>query len=102
MIDISTLIPTLLKRLKALPEGHYLDVRSYKRDRYLYIIKLEQKLYRIVESGFEQNEFEVDESGLKKNLKVLVKREFPRSNKIRVYSMGSYDAGKAEIKRHRI
>lgn len=102
MIDMATLIPTLLKRLRALPVGDYLDVCSYKRDRYLHLIKVDHDSFRIVETGFEQSDFVVDGAGLKKSLKVLVKREFPRSNKIRLYSMGQYEPGKAQTRRQRI
>ncbi len=55
-------IPALVKCLKTLPEGHYLDLRSYKRDRYLLLIKLAEGNFRIIESGFEASDFEVDES----------------------------------------
>lgn len=102
MLDISTLVPTLLKRMKKLPVGEYLDVRSYKRDRYLLIIKTAEGKYRIVERGFEQNEYELCESDLKKTLKTLVKREFPRSNKIRVYAMGPFEVETVEPQRKRI
>jgi len=102
MLDKSTLIPNLLKRLQKLPVGDYIDVRSYKRDRSLLIIKLPGGYFRIVENGFEQHEFELDESALKKTLKTLVKREFPRSNKIRLYAMGVYKGGSAGVKRKKI
>ncbi|WXG57854.1 MAG: hypothetical protein ROD09_04335 [Candidatus Sedimenticola sp. (ex Thyasira tokunagai)] len=102
VIDANVLIPTLLKRIKTLPVGHYLDIRSYKRDRYLYLIKLDQDRFRIVEAGFEQNDFEVDEPRLKKSLKVLVKREFPRTNKIRLYVMGCYETAERSVRRKTI
>ena len=93
MIDKTNIIPTLLRRLDKLTVGHCLDVRSYKRDRGLLIIKTAPASYRIIEDGFEKRQLEVAEEGLKKTLKGLVKREFPRSNRLRVYDLGRHDEG---------
>ena len=102
MLDIATLVPNLIKRAKKLPVGQYLDVRSYKCDRYLLIIKLTEDLFKVVEHGFEEAEIEVDAASLKRTLKTLTKREFPRSNKIRVYTLGAYEKEKASLQRIQI
>ena len=93
MIDKTNIIPTLLRRLDKLSVGHCLDVRSYKRDRGLLIVKAAPTHYRIIEDGFEARRLEVAEEDLKKTLKTLVKREFPRSNRLRVYDLGAQDEG---------
>lgn len=93
MIEKRNLIPTLLRRLQSLPDGHCLDVRSYKRDRGFLLIRLDGATTRVVEDGFEKQRIDVAAADLKKTLKDLVKREFPRSNKLRVYDLGEYDAG---------
>ena len=89
MIDISAVIPTVLLKLKKLPVGHFLDLQTYKKDRSVTIVKRDDNNFLIIENGFNQEEFDVDAVKLKKTLKVLLKKEFPRSNKVRLYS-GEY------------
>lgn len=95
MIEKRNLIPTLERRLQALPVGHCLDVRSYKRDRGFLLVKAADAV-RVIEDGFEKHDFEVARDRLRKVLKTVVKREFPRSNKLRVYDLGEYEAGSSE------
>jgi hypothetical protein len=87
MIDIASAIPTILTRTRKMSVGQGLDLRTYKRDRSVVIKKIETNTFEIQENGFEKNKFESDQKGLKKLLKTLLKREFPRSNKIRVYDI---------------
>ena len=94
MIDKSSVIRTVLERLNKLPVGHYLDLRTYKRNRSVMIIKRAGDLL-VREDGFFKEEFVVDDSKLKGLLKTLLKKEFPRSNKVRLYSMGKYDPDEA-------
>ena len=91
MIDKTAVIRTVLERLNKLPVGHYLDLRTYKRDRSVIIVKLEDDNFLVVENGFYQERFEVGSRSLKGLLRTLLKKEFPRSNKVRLYSMGEYD-----------
>ncbi|QJB55385.1 hypothetical protein [Pseudodesulfovibrio sp. zrk46] len=93
MIDIAGAIPTITSKLKKLPVGKGLDLRTYKRDRSVVILRTAEDGYMVAENGFEKNQFESNFKGLKKLLKTLLKREFPRSNKIRVYET---TAGKEE------
>ncbi len=96
MIDKNNIIPALLERLHNLPQGHYLDVRTYKRNRSLLLVKKEDDDFLVIENGFVRERYEeVPAKKLKKLLKTLVKREFPRSTKIRVYNMGEFDEEKA-------
>ncbi len=87
MLDISAVIPTVKKKLKSLPTGHGLDLRTYKRDRSVRIIKLDEESLRVSQDGFEQNEFTIPAAELGKTLKSLLKKEFPRSNKVRLYTI---------------
>ena len=102
MIDKSSVIKTVLERVTKLSNGHYLDLRTYKRNRSVLIVKREHDLL-VIEDGFFKEDFVIDVSKLKNLLKVLIKREFPRSNKIRLYTMGQYDPDvAAEVKRKKI
>ena len=91
MLDKSALIPALQARIKKLPVGHAIDLRTYKRDRSLVIVRLPDERLRIIEDGFEKNEFQIETQALPKLLKVLLKKEFPRSNKVRLYQLGEYE-----------
>ena len=56
-----------------------------------------------MENGFVREEFVIDEKRLKGLLKNLLKKEFPRSNKIRPYALGEYSPGvEATVGRRRI
>ncbi len=103
MIDKSSAIPVLLERLENLPKGHYLDVRTYKRNRFLLLVKSDENDFLIIENGYFQERFEhVPGKKLKKLLKTLLKKEFPRSTKIRVYNMGLFEEGSAELMERKI
>ncbi len=87
MIDIAGAIPTITTKLKKLPIGRGLDLRTYKRDRSVIILRMAEDVYEIRENGFETNLFKTNLKEMKKVLKALLKKEFPRSNKIRVYEI---------------
>ncbi|WFS61974.1 hypothetical protein LF599_15080 [Pseudodesulfovibrio thermohalotolerans] len=91
MLDKATLLPDLLRRLDKLPQGHALDLRTYKRNRSVLIRRIGADAFDVTEDGFQKERFQVPFSGLKKLLKVLFKREFPRSTKIRLYALGAAD-----------
>lgn len=97
MISKSNIMPAVLERLQSLPVGHYLDVRTYKRNRYLFFVKKDEDSFLIIENGFYQDRFEnVPFKKIKKIFKTLLKKEFPRSTKIRVYNMGEFDEETAD------
>ena len=91
MIDKTNIIETVLQKMKGLAVGHHLDLRTYKRDRSVVIVKGKDDSYLVVEDGFYKEKYEVKHGKLKRLLKSLLKKEFPRSNKIRLYVMGAYD-----------
>lgn len=103
MIDKANIIPAVLERLKSLPPGHYLDVRTYKRNRYVLFIRNGEDDFLVIENGFFQQRFEnVSLKKIKKLFKTLLKKEFPRSTKIRVYNMGRYHPDRAEELKRKI
>ncbi len=91
MIDKSVVVEALLERLDKLEVGHCLDVRTYKRNRSVVLIKTGESDYHIIEDGFCREEFTVDSRRLKRTIKELLKKEFPRSRKVRVYALGPCD-----------
>ena len=99
MIEKEKAIETVCERIEKLPLGHYLDIRSYKRNRSVIIAKMEKELL-VIEDGYVKTRFLIKPEKLKKVLKTLLKREFPRSRKIRLYVMGRFSEEEAlNIKR---
>ncbi|WP_415719651.1 hypothetical protein [Maridesulfovibrio sp.] len=91
MIDKASALETVLLKLKKVPVGLGLDMRTYKRDRSVLILRTGEDTYVVIEDGFEQARFDENSKSLKKVLKRLLKKEFPRSNKIRVYEVDGKD-----------
>ncbi|MFW6324868.1 MAG: hypothetical protein ACOC0U_07375 [Desulfovibrionales bacterium] len=94
MIDKSSALKTIRHKAADLEIGHAIDLRTYKRNRSVVIIRRGPDTFQLEERGYEANTFEVSSKGLVKILKILLKREFPRSNKIRLYQLGRYEEGK--------
>lgn len=85
MINKENFISDILKRIQKLEVGKQLEIYTFKKDRKIIIEKLET-YYNIYEDGFEKQYFQnLELQDIKKLLKTLERREFPRSNKIRVY-----------------
>ncbi|MGX9364941.1 hypothetical protein ACTVJH_02740 [Desulfoplanes sp. PS50] len=85
MVNKTTLIDTLEKKIKKIAVGTCLDVRSYKRNRKILVIKSAEDELQIIEKGFDSGEYIVPVAEFKRVMKKLVKREFPRSTQIRIY-----------------
>lgn len=97
MISKTNIIPAIMERLESLPVGHYLDVRTYKRNRFVLFVKKSQDTYLVIENGYFNEQFDnVPAKKLKKLFKTLLKKEFPRSTKVRVYNMGEYSQEEAQ------
>ena len=90
MIDKEKIVDTVAERLKNLPVDHYLNLRTYKRNRSVIIVKQSENNLLIIEDGFFQERFQINAEKLKKLLTTLLRREFPRSHKIRLYVMGKF------------
>ncbi|MBF0621082.1 MAG: hypothetical protein HQL54_04070 [Magnetococcales bacterium] len=89
MIEKSNVISTVKKRLKKLNPGQGVDLRTYKRDRSVVILKQEDGILEVIQNGYENETFNIPETKLAKLLQKLLKIEFPRSNKVRIYRLES-------------
>ena len=96
MIDKATALESVLRKLKKLPVGHCIDLRTYKRNRSLLIIHIKNGDFVVHEDGYETLTHEAGLKSMRKLLKTLFKREFPRSNKIRMYELGEFDESMRE------
>lgn len=92
MIDKATALETVLRKLDKLPEGHAVDLRTYKRNRSVTIARTGPDTFDVQERGYHEELFQADRAKMKKLLKTLFKREFPRSTKIRLYDLGESGA----------
>ncbi|WP_172806657.1 hypothetical protein [Endozoicomonas arenosclerae] len=77
--------------LPSLVLGECLDIRSYKRNRTIVICREDVTHYLLIENGFVQQDMKGSEAFILKALKKVVKKEFPRSNKLRIYREGVTD-----------
>ena len=91
MLDVSALIPAVLAKLDKLPSGHALDLRTYKRNRSVIILKEDEDSFLFLENGFYRDRLVVSGDKVKKTLQKMLKKEFPRSRKVRVYDLGPWD-----------
>ena len=96
MIDKDKIIGTVVEKLKKLPVEHYLDLRTYKRNRSLVIVKKSEDDFLIIEDGYFHERYHLRLDKLKKTLKTLLKKEFQRSHKIRLYVMGKFHEEKVK------
>jgi hypothetical protein len=99
MIDKTQIIETVIKSLKNLPIEHYLDLRTYKRNRSVIIVKMTDDDLLVIEDGFFKERFRINSDKLKKLLTTLLKKEFPRSHKIRLYVMGKFTEDEAPTRK---
>ncbi len=97
MLEVTALIPAVLAKLDKLPKGHAIDLRTYKRNRSVIIRKEDEESFYFVENGFYQDQFTVPKDKVKKTLKKMLKKEFPRSRKVRVYDLGVWDEKTDEV-----
>ncbi len=92
MNDKNTIIPSVMERLAKLQKGQCLDMRTYKRNRSVAIICMGEDCFNVIERGFHEETWEdMSAEKIKKLMKTLLKREFPRSNKIRLYTLDSFE-----------
>ena len=102
MIDKAKIIKSVTERLEELPLGHYLDLRTYKRNRSVIIVKEGKEEVLVIENGYFQERFGLKKEKLKKLLKTILRKEFPRSNKIRLYIMGEFKEDKVQDVKRKI
>ena len=70
--------------MRKMETGDSLELLTWKKDRSLLLVKQSGEKVVVVERGFVEEEYQVEFNKLKKLLKSLLKREFPRSHKIRI------------------
>ena len=97
LINIDTVFNrTITNLLKLAPEAG-IEILSYKRNRGISVFRLSEGEFRVIEHGYLEQELRLGPKELGKALKTIIKREFPRSRKVRVYNL----AGAENLNRQR-
>lgn len=85
MIAAASLQSELSVRLKKMTAGEVLSVRTWKNDRGFAITCLGDDCFRLSEDGFQNQTLEaLSRQNVLKTAKTIARREFPRSNKLRL------------------
>lgn len=89
LINIQSAIKRVQQIIRKIDPPQGVEILTYKRNRGVTIIKIDDETLSVLERGYEENTFQVSSDGLAKLLKSIAKREFPRSRKVRVYQLDS-------------
>ena len=87
LVNIDTVLRTLLQRLDKLSSPQGIELLSYKRNRSIALLLQKDNTILVRERGYRNSEKILGRDGLLKNLKSLIKYEFPRSRKLRIYQI---------------
>lgn len=85
LINVDAVFTELKRYMKTCPVGGGLEIMSYKRNRTVAVIKKDGGSFTLKENGYQTQEFEVSSEDVAKKLKTIIKREFPRSRKLRLF-----------------
>lgn len=80
-VDKNRLVNEALAQLSRLGQGEGVLLQPFKKDRHVCVIE-EHGSYRVVERGFSRKDFVVERGKIRKLLKTLCRKEFPRSHKV--------------------
>ena len=89
LINIQSAIKRVQQIVRKLEPPQGVEILTYKRNRGITIIKIDEENLSVQERGYEENSYQVSMGELAKLLKSIAKREFPRSRKVRVYQLDS-------------
>ncbi len=100
LVNIQSALGKAVTALRKSPVGQGLEILSYKRNRGVSVFKVSEGEYRVVERGYQQTDLLIPEKQLSKILKTVIKREFPRSRKVRIYHLE--DQGQLGLERKKL
>ncbi|HHD56611.1 MAG TPA: hypothetical protein ENK89_02895 [Desulfobulbaceae bacterium] len=89
LINIQSAIKRVAQIVRRLEPTQGVEILTYKRNRGITIIKVDEETLSVQERGYEEQTHLVCIGELTRLLKTLAKREFPRSRKVRVYQLDS-------------
>ena len=86
LVNIDSVLRNLLQKLEKLHPPQSIELLSYKRNRSIAVLLLDDGKILVRERGYRDAEQVVEKSLLPRHLK-LIKYEFPRSRKVRIYQV---------------
>jgi hypothetical protein len=89
LVNIDSVLSNLLQKLKKLNPPQGVELLSYKRNRSIAVLLLDDEKILVRERGYRDEEQIIEKSLLPNHLKKLIKYEFPRSRKVRIYQVDS-------------
>lgn len=99
LINITNVLQNALKSIEKASYPGGVALLSYKRNRRIILSKLDDTEVQLQEDGYLCETKTVRITLLPKILKAAIKREFPRSRKVRVYKFSSPEEFKNEYKK---
>ena len=87
LTNIATLLTDVERTLKKIRFPGGIELLSYKRNRGIAILKQEDMTLELREFGYKEQRFIIPGNRLTKELKTMIKREFPRSRKVRLVKL---------------
>ena len=89
LVNIQSAIKQVQQIVRRLEPPQGVEILTYKRNRGVTIIRIDEETLSVQERGYEEHIFQVGVDELPKLLKSIARREFPRSRKVRVYRLDS-------------
>ncbi len=89
LINIETALRRVMEQLKKVAAGSGVEVLTYKRNRGLTLIKRKDGMFWVRERGYRDEEYIIQEKELLRTVRGILKRECPRSRKVRIYSISA-------------
>ncbi|MGL5414557.1 MAG: hypothetical protein ACRDAU_02730 [Clostridium sp.] len=82
MVDLSNFIDFTFIKLRRLGVDHGVSILTFKKDRKVSVMKRKDS-YDVIENGFFKETFKnLNEREVRRLLKSMIKKEFPRSNRL--------------------
>jgi len=91
LVNIDSARQQVLRALARMEPPQGIELMSYKRNRTIAVVCRQDGGYLVRERGYVEQEMEVAEEGLSRLLKTLIRREFPRSRKVRLHRFAHPD-----------
>jgi len=99
LINIESAQNWILNQLKKTQERQGVEVLSYKRNRGICLVRSAGDAVEIRERGYCDRELKAALSELPKLLRTMMRTEFPRSRKVRVYRLTEPEAAGRKMKK---
>ena len=87
LVSIDSVLRNLLQKLKKMHPPQGIELLSYKRNRSIAVLLLDDGKILVRERGYREDEQIIEKGMLPKHIKSLIKYEFPRSRKVRMYQV---------------